>query len=573
MRASTLPPLSLLQRSVLAFALVLVGLLTGNARVSYVQPSDPFGTLLVSDALVRHGTIRLDALDLPDLETRLGYRGFRRDGHTYHVYPLGTPLVAAPFVAVARTLGVDLSRHDAEVRLQHQLATLGALVTVALLVRLARRLLPFWPALTCALGFWAGTSLASTGGTALWSHVLACIWALVAIDLVVRAELALRPVAWLPLGGVLFLAYLTRPTALLFAVVLLAWVGLRDRTGSLKAAAVALALAGGFVAFSIREFGEWVPPYYRMGLEGGAFSFEALAGLLASPSRGLVVFSPFLLALPATAAWCRRDWPLASGWWLVGALWPSLLVLAFSRWTMWWGGGCFGARLLTDLLPGLFLLVLRVWPVRLPRGRARLGAALLGVALLGSAAIHVGQGLYNPWTFRWNGEPSVDTEPWARWTWRFPQFLHTAASHRARLVAYYALQQPASPLAPLAPGLPVPADAPHVDALGFDRVRPTGRWTVLQVAELLFAPTDTAMRTLTLTYGTNGRQPMRVDLNSTMVFDGVVDAEDAMLRLTVPAGAVHRGVNRLRFVLPDTRRIRRGDSREYGVVVKTLRWE
>ena len=68
-----------------------------------------------------------------------------------------------------------------------------------------------------------------------------------------------------------------------------------------------------FVAFSWYEFGELLPPYYRLGLEGGAFSAEALAGLLVSPSRGLLLFSPLLLAAWAARPLARRDWPLAHG--------------------------------------------------------------------------------------------------------------------------------------------------------------------------------------------------------------------------------------------------------------------
>ena len=196
--------LSRVQAAAVGALLALVGLLVGQGRVSYAQTSDPFGTLLVSQALARHGTIHLEGLGVPDLEARLAYRGFVRNGHTYYVYPLGTALVATPFVALADALGVDLARHEAEVRLQHWLATLAAVVLVALMLRLAHRLLPFWPALTCTAAFWAGTSLASTGGTALWSHIVAVIVAVLAIDLVVRAEMENRPVAWQPLGGLLF---------------------------------------------------------------------------------------------------------------------------------------------------------------------------------------------------------------------------------------------------------------------------------------------------------------------------------------------------------------------------------
>jgi len=552
-----------------------VALLIGQGRVSYAQASDPFGTLLVSQALVRHGSIHLETLGVPDLEGRLEYRGFVRNGHTYYVYPLGTAIVAAPFVAVADALGADLAQHDTEVRLQHGIATVAAVVLVALLLRLARRLLPFWPALTCTAAFWAGTSLSSTGGTALWSHIVAVIVVVAAIDEVVAAELEGRPVAWLPIGALLFFGYLTRPTVALPAALTLAWAAQRDRAGAMKSAGVVALLMLAFVAFSWREFGEVLPPYYRLGLDAGAFSAEALAGLLVSPSRGLLAFSPVLLAAWAARPLARREWPLASGWWLLGLAWPLLLVLALSRWTMWWGGGCYGPRLLTDVLPGLFLLTLRTWPVRFPHGATWLGVAVLVSAAAGSAYVHVVQGLYNPWTLRWNGEPSVDTEPWARWTWQFPQFLHDAAQHRARLVSYYARQQPSTAPTPVTTGETNPPTAPHFEVLGFDRMRPTGRWTLLPVAELLFTPAGDAdvIRMLVMTYGTNGRQALRLELNQAVLFDGVVDEAAATLRVPVPRAAVSKGLNRLRFVLPDTRRLRRGDPREYGIVVRTVRFE
>lgn len=568
---SSRPPLSGGQAALIALLLATVGLVVGQGRVSYAQPSDPFGTLLVSQALVRHGTIRLDTLEVPALQERLGYRGFERRGHTYYVYPLGTALVATPFVAVANAFGLDPVRHEVDVRLQHWLATAGALAIVLLLLQLARRLLPFPAAFICTAAFWAGTSLASTGGTALWSHILAAIAALAAIDLVVRADLGRRPVAWLPLGSLLFLGYLTRPTAVLLAALLLSWVWHVDRRGAIKSAAAMAIGVLALMAFSWREFGELLPPYYRLGLEGGAFSGEALAGLLVSPSRGLLVFSPLLLVVWTTRTLACPVWPLTRGWWLVGLAWPGLLVLALSRWTMWWGGGCYGPRLLTDVLPGLFLLTLRAWPVRRPTGVTWVGVGLLVCAVASSTYVHVAQGLYNPWTLAWNAHPSVDTEPWARWSWRFPQFLHDAARHRGRLVAYYARQEPSLTLSPLPPDQPIAPVAPHVDALGFDRMRPTGRWTLLQVAELLFTPARPAdMATLSLTYGTNGRQALRLELNDVVLWDAPVEAASATLRLQVPATAWTTGVNRLRFVLPDTRRLRRGDIRDYGIVVKEI---
>lgn len=565
LRASGSP----LQAAGIALLLGLVALVSSLATVTYAQISDPWGTLLVSKALATHGTIRLETLEAPHLDIRLGYRLFERGGHQYLVYPLGTPLLVSPVVALAGALGVDVLQYGSELRLQRVIATLVALLTVWAMLRLARRLVPFWPALLCTAVFWSGTSLASVGAATLWSHNLAVLLALLAIDLVVAAELADRRVAWGRLGVCLWLAYLCRPTMAAFAALVLVWVWRRDGRGALRAAAVAGAGVAVFAAVSWREFGEWLPPYYRMGVTGGAFSAEALAGLLVSPSRGWLLFSPVLVAVWAARPLATASWPLRPQWWLVGLGWPVLLVLALSRWEMWWGGGCFGPRLLTDALPSLFLVTLRAWPVTRPHGATWIGAVVLAGAALGSTYIHVVQGLFNPWTLEWNREPSIDTEPWARFTWAYPQFLHSGARHRARMVDYFARHEPDRRLPPLLAGDALAPDAPAFDPLGFDRMRGEGRWTLLQVAELLFVPAG-QMRALTLTYGTNGRQAVRVELNDAVLFDAVVEAEETTLTVALPDGALRTGINRLRFIVPDARPRRRGDPRTYGVVVKQV---
>jgi hypothetical protein len=124
-------------------------------------------------------------------------------------------------------------------------------------------------------------------------------------------------------------------------------------------------------------------------------------------------------------------------------------------------------------------------------------------------------------------------------------------------------------LPPLRAGDTLAPDAPSFDPLGFDRMRGEGRWTLLPVAELLFEPAG-QMRALTLTYGTNGRQAVRVELNDAVLFDAVVEAEETTLTVALPDGALRTGINRLRFIVPDARPRGRGDPRTYGVVVKQV---
>jgi hypothetical protein len=93
----------------------------------------------------------------------------------------------------------------------------------------------------------------------------------------------------------------------------------------------------------------------RLGQEG-AFSGNpavGLAGLLVSPSRGLLVFSPWvLLAVPGgVRAWKRRDVLRLS---LVAGIVAVLLLN--SAYTDWWGASCWGPRRLLELIPLLAVL-------------------------------------------------------------------------------------------------------------------------------------------------------------------------------------------------------------------------
>ena len=82
-----------------------------------------------------------------------------------------------------------------------------------------------------------------------------------------------------------------------------------------------------------------------------------LTGTLFSPNRGLFVFSPWIavalasLAIPAVARRLASHSLLCV---LLASLVPYLLVL--SKYSVWWGGHCFGPRYWTDVVP-LFAIV------------------------------------------------------------------------------------------------------------------------------------------------------------------------------------------------------------------------
>jgi hypothetical protein len=137
-----------------------------------------------------------------------------------------------------------------------------------------------------------------------------------------------------------------------------------------------------------------------------------VAGLLLSPNRGLLVFTPIM----AFALWgALRVWRVAAPPWLRWSSVALLLhVIVYALFKEWWAGYTYGPRYFSDVLPALILfLVYGLVPYcrRPPMRAVAVGLALYGVAV---QAI----GVYAA-DDAWNREPTpLERAPRRVWTAR-----------------------------------------------------------------------------------------------------------------------------------------------------------
>jgi len=314
-------------------------------------------------------------------------------GERVHVglFGVGAALSAVPLLAPVRAVAGDLVRSPAALwygaKVAASLLAAGSAAFVFLLVR--RWLSPAW-ALALAAAYGLGTPVWSTSSQSLWQHASNELFLAAGAFFLARGRGGVRDAA---LAGVAFAAATAcRPTSALFSVAAAGWLLLVDRralagfvAGSLP---IALALAGynwHFLGSPLR-FGQGTAHAVALAKTGSpdlwrSQAWTAAAGLFASPSRGLLVFSPFLaLAFPsAVAAFRRPEYramrPLAIG---------GLLVLAVDvAWFDWWGGWSYGWRRLVDLAPVLTLLVVPAVPaIARTRWRTAAFAGAVGWAVL-----------------------------------------------------------------------------------------------------------------------------------------------------------------------------------------------
>lgn len=418
---------------VLSLAGIFFIVLSGNVRYTN---SDAQLTLLTSQSILEQGSIRLNnyrfAVD-KDQFSDGDWKMYNYQGGLYYFYPLGTPVLSTPFVAVARKLGMDMTIAADDAQLQLFISALLCLTIASLLYRLALRFTGEWNALAWTLLLFLGSTWMSTLGTALWSFGFETVFLLLVLTDMADAELHGKELPAVKTGLLLFLAWFCRPAALSFILVVLGWLLYRKqfRKAALMAGAWLLPFVV-LVIFSLAVFDAVVPPYYNpfrwAGSDPEHGMFYRLMATLFSPSRGLFTFTPLLLLTFAGFLFreLRRSVLFLAAW-----AWIVLHLLMLSRHTGWWGGWCYGPRLATDVLPAFALLLFLLLP-RLEmlgdRKWMRPAGAMVLVAALFGIYIHTFQGIYNKETYNWNDGPNVDEHTgFYAWNWRYPQFLASAS--------------------------------------------------------------------------------------------------------------------------------------------------
>jgi hypothetical protein len=209
-------------------------------------------------------------------------------------------------------------------------------------------------------------------------------------------------------------AIAVRPTNLLFLgavlVAVLAAGGLRQLWLLLAGPA---AIAAPLLAYNLYVFGAPGGGY------GGGFTgdpWQGLAGLLFRPARGLFVYTPVaLFSIAGALLWAKSGRSWNSPLFLTCSLFTALSLALLSKWPIWWGGHCYGPRLLTDTLPCLALLMI---PAVETAWRHLRWKTTFIAALLFSAGIQWAGAFCYPNSL-WDERPApIGESPWRLWNWR-----------------------------------------------------------------------------------------------------------------------------------------------------------
>ncbi|HJQ19363.1 MAG TPA: hypothetical protein VJ867_03370 [Gemmatimonadaceae bacterium] len=336
-------------------------------------------------AIARNHSLYFDGFEHPD-----GYWYQRVNGHTVSSYPIVPGFFNIPAYAIAHWRGVLLDSPHRSLLSMVTASILTATSVAFFFLALSNLVVRRSTAIASALVYAFGTTAMSVAARGMWQHgpslffLTSGLWLL---TVGTRITVALSGLAF---GFAVF----NRPVNLLIVAPLALYVLWKHGRAFLPFCAAAAIPAILMAWYSIHYWGSVrsLGQYSASGLFSGQVG-PSLAGLLFSPSRGLLVFTPlFLFSFIALFAILRH--PLREP--LLAALAVGIVatIALYAKWFSWWGGTCFGYRLLTEIAPLLTIFLAAGWE-RFFAARRYL-YPLLGIAAVVSLYTHFLGAFYAP---------------------------------------------------------------------------------------------------------------------------------------------------------------------------------
>jgi hypothetical protein len=400
--------------------LFLAAFVVYNANFQRIASGDTVPASFLPFSLLLDGSLSLERF-YPYVRERYPQHArafYVKDGRPYSGYPIGAALLVTPLYAPV-AVAAKFQRWPAPrlavaaAVLEKISASAVAAASVVVFYLLALGLGAPRHAWLAALAYAFGASTWSISSQALWQHGAGQLAILAALCWLRAWERQPRNSRLVLCGLACGFAAVVRPSnALLLAAatVAVALAGHGRRLWLLWSAPAAMGAL--LLGYNLHVFGNPAGAYGG-GLTGQAWA--GLAGLLFSPARGLFVYTPLAVFWVAgLVLWPLSGRPLRSPVYVTSLLFVLGSLAILCKWPIWWGGHCYGPRLLTEVTTCLALLLIPAleFAEHRPAWRITLAAACIlsvGIQWVG-AFCYPGS--------HWDEEPvAVGRDPARLWDW------------------------------------------------------------------------------------------------------------------------------------------------------------
>jgi hypothetical protein len=409
-----------------------------NINLRPINSGDTWPAAMLPFAILEDRTLYLDMFaGYFESLTINPYMVVLLDGHYFSFYPIVIPVLLTPLYLIPYLLlnalhypidMLDTSFYLVVFILEKILASLIAASSAVFCFMAWRELMRKEIAFICAAIFALATNTWTTSSQALWQQGMAELILSLLIYLVVINEKNRLDRRIIFMGVLSGLFIFNRPSDSLLLLPLLIYVAGLSAKEIFCYAGPMLCSGLPFLVYNVHYFKNVFGGY------GGLLSeftlsptvFSNLSGLLLSPSRGLLVYSPILiLSLFGYGRIAEIKSEKLRRFFYIAGFSILLQIGVYSCFRVWWGGYCYGPRFMVSILPflmtyvGIYFNDMRTFGDMRRRDLLRL--SLIAILLIWSIFVQAIGAFCYP-NGNWDGAPqSVDQCPERLWNWNDTQ--------------------------------------------------------------------------------------------------------------------------------------------------------
>lgn len=287
--------------------------------------------------------------------------------------------------------------------------------------------------LFCTLIFAFATSTWAISSQNLWQHGAVELFLAVLIYLVVMNENQENQNNFFLMGLLSGLLIFCRPPDSILLIPILYYVLVHTKIEKIYFLSALILVSLPFAAYNFYFFNNLFGGYIS-NISLFSFNLDAITrffGLLISPNRGLLIFSPVcLIAIFGIFGIKEIKSKNMHCFFIVMAISVLCQIIVYSFFTVWWGGHSYGPRFLTGMLP-FFMIFLAVYFDKFTKTtwnekRIRKYFILFAIIILifWSVFVQIVGAFYSP-NGSWNTSPDIDENTHRLWDWNDLQILHS----------------------------------------------------------------------------------------------------------------------------------------------------
>lgn len=410
-------------------AIILFSLISAiYYKLPATQISDSYYSMLLAESVIKNQEIDLEKyINLKEKKENLDffYQIEHKNNKSYYYFPHGSSYLSIPFVYVLNKIGFNTIQKnkylaEEEIKIQRILSAGITAGTVTIIYLIFTVFLSNRVSLCLTFIFAFSTPLVSSLSRGLWSHTWLALLLITSILIVLRnIKNDTQPNPYI-LATLASWMYFVRPTSSISIIAISILCLIYYKNILFKYLATGFIWLLIFVVYSYYNFETFLPSYYSASRLSSEHLPTAIIGNLLSPSRGLLVYSCFLIPILYLYIKNKKHYK----YWFFSLLAFIVMIshlLVISSFPHWWGGHSYGPRFMSDITPW----VVAISAITFYEAKYIKKTTIAILILTSIISLFINSwGAYNPESINWNKIPNnIDSDPKRLWDWKYPPFL------------------------------------------------------------------------------------------------------------------------------------------------------